>query len=232
MIPPLIVREAVSKGIQLIAVTDHNATANIQAVQTAAIGTGLFVLPGMELQTSEEVHVLCLFDTLAQTEEWQKMVDLALPNMENRPDFFGEQFVVDDQGEFIRRETRLLSVSVNMSLEEAWQRVNSLGGLFIPAHVNRTAFSLIANLGFVPTGIPIEALEITRHLSPAEAVKRFPMISGYPLIQNGDVHRLDEFLGSTQLTLELPSIAEIRKAIHTQIGRSLCILSQHVDDLQ
>lgn len=232
MIPPLIVREAVSKGIQLIAVTDHNATANIQAVQTAAIGTGLFVLPGMELQTSEEVHVLCLFDTLAQTEEWQKMVDLALPNMENRPDFFGEQFVVDDQGEFIRRETRLLSVSVNMSLEEAWQRVNSLGGLFIPAHVNRTAFSLIANLGFVPTGIPIEALEITRHLSPAEAVKRFPMIAGYPLIQNGDVHRLDEFLGSTQLTLELPSTAEIRKAIHTQIGRSLCILSQHVDDLQ
>src|ERR1041385_6788538 len=75
MIPPVIVDEALAHGINLIAITDHNQTANISAVMEAAQGTGLTVLPGMELQTSEEVHVLCLFDGLDQAEAWQRRVD-------------------------------------------------------------------------------------------------------------------------------------------------------------
>jgi predicted metal-dependent phosphoesterase TrpH len=75
MIPPLIVQEAQERGINLIAITDHNATANIAAVQKAAQGSDLVVLAGMELQTREEVHVLCLFDSLDQANEWQQTID-------------------------------------------------------------------------------------------------------------------------------------------------------------
>lgn len=219
MIPPLIIREALEYGIQLLAITDHNATANIAAVQKAAEGTGLVVLPGMELQTREEVHVLCLFDTLEQALAFQQEVDKTLPQIPNRPGFFGEQFVVDETGDFIRSEECLLITSANLSLRQAWEKVSALGGLFIPAHVNRKTFGLIEVLGLVPDDIPIIALEISRHISPSQAVKQFPQLKGYPLIQNGDVHGLDEFLGANTYRMEKPSIDELRMAILGKEGR-------------
>jgi len=226
MIPPLIVQQALELGIRLLAITDHNASANVAAVQKAAQGSELQVLPGIELQTREEVHVLCLFDTLDQLSAFQTEVDALLPAIVNRPDFFGEQFVVDETGDFIRREERLLLTSVDLSIEEAWQKVSALGGLFIPAHVNRKAFGLIANLGLMPTGIAIEALEISRHITAAQARHTFPQIAGYPLIRSGDVHRLEEYLGVNEFQVEQASIAELRLAIQGREGRSLRLLHQ------
>ncbi|MHB8088636.1 MAG: PHP domain-containing protein [Anaerolineaceae bacterium] len=219
MIPPLIVEYALDLGINLIAITDHNASANIEAVQRAARNTPLHVFPGMELQTREEVHTLCLFDTLEQIMLLQKLVSETLPPIKNDAEHFGEQFVVDETGEFIRREEQLLLVSSSLSLNDAWKVVTSLGGLFIPAHVNRKAFGLLESLGIVPTDIQLEALEISKHINPSEAVIQFPQINGYPLIQDGDVHRLDEFNGKMTLYLEKPTIEEIRMAIHKTNNR-------------
>lgn len=221
MIPPLIVREALARGINLIAITDHNHTANIAAVQKASEGAGLHVLPGMELQTREEVHVLCLFDTLAQALALQEYVDQRLPAIDNNPDYFGEQFVVNESGDFIRREERLLLNSVDASFEQVFETVGSLGGLFIPAHVNRKGFGLIANLGLVPPELPLAALEISRQLKIQDAVKQFPQLRGYPLIQSGDVHALEDFLGANHLQMEAASIAELRLALLQESGRAL-----------
>jgi len=225
MIPPLIVREALDKGIDLIAITDHNSSANVEAVQKAAAGTNLTVLPGMELQTSEEVHLLCLFDTLAQLASWQRLVDEQLPCVENNIEYFGEQFVVDESGEFIRRETQLLCTSANVSLGQAVARVLELGGIAIPAHVNRKHFSLIANLGFVPPDLAVDALEINRHMGPSEARQRFPQIKDFTLVQNGDAHRLNEFLGANIFQVAAPTVAELRLALHCEGGRSLVVQS-------
>jgi len=225
MIPPLIVQEALERGISLIAITDHNASSNVSAVQKAAAGSGLTVLPGMEVQTREEVHLLCLFDTLDQISAWQAVVDRLLPDIPNNPEYFGEQFVVDEVGEFIRREERLLLNSVDLSFEQVFQQVNSLGGMVIPAHVNRTAFGLLANLGLVPVDVPVEALEISRHVPAGEAVQRFPQLKGYPLLQGGDAHRLDELLGVNEFRIEAPTVAEIRLALRGQEGRSLLLRS-------
>ena len=223
MIPPFIVHEALEHGINLIAITDHNSSANVGAVQKAANGTELTVLPGMELQTREEVHLLCLFDTLDQLEAWQGLVDARMPQVENNIDYFGEQFVVDEAGEFIRRETQLLITSADLSLKEGVQGVAKLGGLAIPAHVNRKAFSLIANLGFVPPDLGVDALEISRHLSPQAARDTFPQLKGYTLVQSGDVHRLEEFLGANVFELAAPTVSELKKALLNQEGRSLTI---------
>jgi len=225
MIPPLIVQEALGRGINLIAITDHNTTANVEAVQKAAANTGLTVLPGMELQTSEEVHLLCLFDTLDQAALWQALVDVNMPSLENNIEYFGEQFVVDETGEFIRREHQLLLTSADLTLKEAVTAVNKLGGLAIPAHVNRQAFSLIANLGFVPPDVPFDALEISRHLDPAEACQKYPQLKNYPLIQNGDVHYLIDFLGVNHCQLAAPTISELKMALMDEEGRSLKIES-------
>lgn len=225
MIPPLIVQEAIDRKIDLIAITDHNASANFMAVKEAAAGTSLTVLPGMELQTQEEVHLLCLFDSYYQLEKWQQEVDRSLPDLQNNAQYFGEQYIVDSNGDFIRCEDRLLLVSSNMTLEQATNKVSSLGGLAIPAHIDRQANGLFAILGFIPEGLPIAALEITRRLSPEQALQKFPSISGYPIIQNGDVHHLDDFLGSTVYWLEQPTLQEIHQALDRINGRDYQVIT-------
>ncbi len=223
MQPPLIINAAKKLGIKIIAITDHNASANIASVQKAASNFDITVLPGMELQTKEEVHVLCLFDTLTQMNKFQKLVDAKLPNIKNNAEFFGEQLIVDENGDFLRKEERLLITSANINLNEAFDLVTELDGLLIPAHVNRKANGLIEILGFVPPDIPFLAMEISRHLTPTEAVNNFPQIENYSIIQNGDVHRLNDFIGTTIFEIVEPSIHEIKLALKNQDGRTFKI---------
>lgn len=223
MQPPLIINAAKNLGINIIAITDHNASANIASVQKAASNFDITVLPGMELQTKEEVHVLCLFDTLTQMNKFQKLVDAKLPNIKNNAEFFGEQLIVDENGDFLRKEERLLITSANINLNEAFDLVTELDGLLIPAHVNRKVNGLIEILGFVPPDIPFLALEISRHLTPTEAVNNFPQIENYSIIQNGDVHRLNDFIGTTIFEIVEPSIHEIKLALKNQDGRTFKI---------
>ena len=223
MIPPVIVDESLRHGINLIAITDHNSTANIGAVMEAAKGTELTVLPGMELQTREEIHVLCLFDGLDQAEAWQRRVDARYPNLLNDEEKIGEQYVVDATGNFIRKEPKMLIANVDMSLEEAVEGVNSLGGLIIPAHVERRAYGLLAVLGFAS---PIfEALEVSHHMSIDDACQLFPQIGRFPVLQSGDVHYSDGFLGLMEFELQAPTVAEIRMAICGVGGRTMRIVS-------
>jgi len=223
MIPPLIVQTALEKKIDLIAITDHNTSANVRAVQEAAQGTQLAVLAGMEVQSREDVHLLTIFDNLESLETWQTKVDGSLPNLPNQPDFFGEQFVVDKTGEFIRSDTRLLSTSTHFSIDEIFERVNALGGIVIPAHVERTSYGLFPTLGLISENWQLFALEISRQITPERATVTFPALQKYALIQSGDVHRLDEFLGTTVFTLASPSLLEICMAFHNVAGRSVCI---------
>lgn len=224
MIPPLIVETALELGIDLIAITDHNSTANIAAVQKAARSTSLVVLPGMELQTKEDVHSLCLFDTLDQAAEFQNIVDSTLPDIKNNDDMFGSQFVVDATGEYIRNEERLLITSSSLSINEAFAIVHEMGGLFIPAHINRKTFGLIENLGFLPPDLNFCAVEISRHITPQQARIQIPSIGNTPIIQNGDVHRLDDFFGTLLLEMEKISVTEISYALKGEFGRSYKIV--------
>ena len=212
MIPPLIVQEALEHKIDIIAITDHNASANVPAVQKAARGTSLKVLAGMEVQSREDVHILCLFEEFETLATWQAAVDKALPDTQNNAEYFGEQFVVDESGEFIRTEPRMLLTSTIFSIDEIFEQVNALGGLVIPAHVDRTSYGLFPTLGLLSPEWPILALEISRHLTPEKAAVTFPSIKRIPLIQSGDVHQLDQFLGTTVFTLAEPTLAEIKMA--------------------
>ena len=220
MIPPLIIQEAESKGINLIAISDHNAIENIEAVMQAAQGSSVTVLPGIELQTREEIHSLCLFNDLEQIQAFYKEISPSFPAIKNNIEFFGEQFVVDKTGDFIRRLERLLISSSSLTLKEAWQIVNKNQGLLIPAHVNRSAFGLFPVLGFIPSDIELEILEISRHISPAQAVKEYPQLKNYHLIQSGDAHFLEDIIAPNQFHMAEPTINEIQMALRGKNGRS------------
>jgi PHP family Zn ribbon phosphoesterase len=162
MIPPLIVRRAQELGLGMVAITDHNCCKNARAVIEAAKDTGITVLPGMEVQTREEAHMLCLFDTPEQADAWQEKVWAALPDERNRPEYFGEQYVVDATGNYLYTEDRLLSNSTSLSVEQVADGVNALGGICIPAHVDRPSLSILSNLGFIPPSLPIAGIELSR----------------------------------------------------------------------
>jgi len=223
MIPPLIVERAVELGLGLIAVTDHNSAENVEAVMGAAEGSGVHVMPGMEVQTREEVHIVCLFDALAQVLDWQDRVYAALPARRNDPQALGAQLVVDRAGNLIRLNERLLIASVGLSIEEVVAEVCERGGLTIAAHVDRPSFSLLANLGFIPNGLALGALELSMRTSPSEALTRFPQVAGWPLVRSGDAHRLEEMQVGVVLTVAEPTVAEISLALAGAEGRGVVL---------
>ena len=219
MIPPLIVRRARELGLELLAVTDHNAARNVAAVMDAAAGTGIAVLPGMEVQSREEVHLVCLFDTLEQVLIWQGQVFAALPDRENDEAFFGAQYVVDAEGEYLETETRLLAISTALSVEQVVAGVRALGGIVLAAHVDRPSFSLVANLGFVPPGLDIAGVEFSRRADPAAALQRLPQLAGYGRVVSGDAHRLEEMTARTMFKVKVPVVAELALALAGSEGR-------------
>jgi 3',5'-nucleoside bisphosphate phosphatase len=216
MIPPLIVERARRMGLGLIAITDHNACFNAEAVMKAADGTGLHVLPGMELQTVEEVHVLCLFDDLIRCRRWQEEVSEKLPPLPNKEEVFGSQFVVDATGEWIRTEDRLLATSTEMTLDEVAARVHLVGGMVIPAHVDRPSFSLFSNLGFLPDHLEVDAMEVTSRFVPETGTAQWPELRTACLIVGGDAHRLSEIQNRTLFKIASPAIEEVSLAPATE----------------
>lgn len=216
MTPPAIVAAALQAGLQIIAVTDHNSAGNVAAVQEAARGTGLEVLAGMEVQTREDVHLVCLFATAAAALAWQEEVYRHLPAEENREDYFGPQILMDATGWETGREKRLLLGSASLSVEEVVREVNNRGGLCIPAHVDRPSYSLVANLGVIPPGLPVPALELGL-FSPEVARKRFPTLAGWPLVAASDAHYPGD-IGRrvTEYDLEAVSIAALTRALRRQ----------------
>jgi PHP family Zn ribbon phosphoesterase len=224
MIPPFIVQRAEELALGLIAITDHNSAENVAAVIEAARGHEVAVLPGMEVQSKEEVHLLCLFDTVEQVLGWQEVVYAHLPPFKNKDEVFGPQFVVDATGDFLRYNDRLLLTSVSLSVEEIARAVQERKGLCIAAHIDRPAFSLLANLGFVPPDSRFAALELSRHAKADEMRSRDPSLARYALICSGDAHRLAEMSDRTILTLEEPTIAEISLAFRGQAGRKVKVV--------
>jgi len=221
MIPPLIVEEALLKGLDVIAVTDHNAMGNVAAVIDAAHGTSLQVLPGMELLTKEEVDLLCIFDTLAQARAWQAQVDAQLLPLQNDTAHFGPQFQVDAEGNFVAEDHQMRKTPANISLDAATQSVQALGGLAIPAHVERTVYGLMYVLGFWPPDLSADAAEVSHVLHPNQARQKYPSLRNIPIISSSDAHFLD-WIGHVRTVFSLPgplNINEMRWALQQVAGR-------------
>ncbi|HNS49956.1 MAG TPA: PHP domain-containing protein [Anaerolineae bacterium] len=222
MIPPLIVQRARELGLEVIAVTDHNAMLNAPAVQEAA-GASLTVLPGMEVMSREEVHLVCLFDHVSQAAELQERVWEALPPGENNEEYFGAQYVVDSTGAYLRTETRLLSAATTLSVDDVAMIVHGLGGIVVAAHVDRPWASLIANLGFVPRGLALAGLDLSRRASLEEVERRLPQTVGWGKVVSGDAHRLEEMTARTMLKVQEPTVAELALALKAMSGRRVQI---------
>jgi len=195
MSPKNIIAAAHEKGLALIGVTDHNSTKNCRIVRKLGEDCGIAVLCGVEINTKEEVHCLAFFENDKTLDCFQDFLDRNLPGIPNNTGRFGYQLVVDENDNILESEDRLLISALNAGIEDVEAEVHGLGGIFIPAHINKTYNSIYSQLGLIPQGLKFEALEISRNVSENEIRKTFSLGSGITLIRNSDAH-LPEDIGS------------------------------------
>lgn len=219
MSPKAIAEQARIREIDILGICDHNSAENVAALVKAAEAYKINVLPGLEITSQEEVHVLALFDELEPALELQEMIYSHLPG-ENDEDAFGMQVVVNPEGEVLRFSNKLLIGASTLTIEEVTEAIHSLDGLAIASHIDRDGFSLIGQLGFVPEHLKLDALEISPKTSYEEAMKRFS--PPFPLTCASDAHFLKDIgTGFTSFRIERPTTGEIRKALLGQDGREV-----------
>jgi PHP family Zn ribbon phosphoesterase len=225
MTPRNIIWHAEKHGIDIVAITDHNACDNVRAAMEAAKGTKVTVLPGMEVETKEEIHIVVLFEKMRQLIEWEHIVQAHMSGRFNNEDKFGAQFVVDAEDNLVSVKKEMLLTSLTLSLKEVTEQVEALGGLCIASHIDRPVYSILSQLGFIPPGIKLAAVEISPRLSREEALRRIPALSEWPIIRSSDAHTIDDFVSGpkTVFCLEEPTLSEIRQAIHGQNSREVVI---------
>jgi len=223
--PVNIIRAARRLGMGIIAIADHHAAANVPAVMEHAGAAPPLVIPGIEVQTREEVHLLCLFPDLQALDDFAVLIRNKLPPVRNRPNFFGEQVVVNGKEEILYFEEMLLTGSVGMTVESVAQEVKMREGLLIPSHVDRPAYSLLANLGFLPPGLNIHAMEIARPEHLGNLLAAHPALRGTPFITSSDAHFLRQMDTAyvTAFYLAEPSFQEIKLALGGLAGRKAII---------
>jgi len=225
MTPLRIIHRAADLGIGLIAVTDHNSAENVPSLVRASAGSKVRVLPGMEVQTREEVHLICLFENVDLVLAWQERIYAHLPQAANNERLFGPQWLLDSSDRKLGRLDRLLLTSTSLSVEEVAEGVNKFGGLCIPAHVDRPSFSLFSNLGFIPPNLQVAALELSPNGHPVTFKQLHPEAERLKLVVSSDAHWLDA-LGPSQTCFRLKELTwqEILLALAGTEGREAVVL--------
>jgi PHP family Zn ribbon phosphoesterase len=204
----------------MIGICDHNSAENVAATIKAAEHTSLTVIPGMEISSQEEVHVLALFEHADEVGAMQDIVYNHLPRMQNKPDLFGEQIVANEHDEVVRFEKRLLMTATDIPLNDLVSTIHDNNGIAIAAHVDRPSFGLYGQLGFIPPDLLLDGVELSRHITLEQAKQRFPDIERYRVITSSDAHCLEDIgTNATRLRLFKPDYTALKKALQDTTER-------------
>lgn len=204
MTPNNIVNMAMIKGLDVIAIADHNASQNVKAAMAVAQKRDILLIPAMELQTSEEVHLLCLFKALSDLESFQEIVDAHLLGIPNNVKKFGEQLILDHEDEPVGHIDHALIFSTTLSFEKAVTAVRGCGGFILPAHINRQSNGVLAVLGFIPEGVDFTTVEVSNDDLGSRFLETYLNTEHYRVIRNSDAHQLMS-ISEREFYLDLPS---------------------------
>lgn len=189
--PANIVGMAALKGLDVIAITDHNAARNCAPAMELGQEYGVLVVPGMELTTMEEIHVLCLFPELEGALDFDKLVYKRLQKVENKPAVFGHQYCVDKEEKLLYEEPYLLINATDIAFDEVDVPVRERGGVMIPAHLDKSSTSLLSSLGYVPQESTFTVFEL-KNMEKLHALRReHPYLNNCRVITDSDAHYLE-----------------------------------------
>ncbi len=218
MTPRNILRECLAKELDVIAICDHNTAENVGAVQKAAENM-VMVLGGVEVTTREEVHILALIDSPDDLLSFQAVIYDNLPGV-NDERRFGPQVRMDENDRVVGLNPRLLIGATGLALERVVETIHALRGVAIASHIDRERFGILGQLGFIPPGLPLDALEISPRTTLADARKAWPEYLHYPLVTSSDAHRLEE-IGRSYTTFHVDdprpvTLSTLRKCLAAQ----------------
>ncbi|RJQ22196.1 MAG: PHP domain-containing protein [Nitrospiraceae bacterium] len=222
MTPSAIVKKAAEMGIDIIAITDHNSAENATAAKKAAEDKNMTVLAGLEITTVEEAHVLALFDDIESAMKLQGIVYKSLLPGTNDEKRFGEQIVVNEKEEVLNFNRRLLIAATSLSAQKLVNDIHSLGGLSIASHVDREAFSIISQLGFIPDDLKFDALEMSYRMNREKAGLLFGNYKSFAWVSSSDAHDVEDIgRRTTGFFMNGPTIDEMRLAMKNIDGRKV-----------
>ncbi len=221
MTPRAIVRSAIRKGLSMIGICDHNSSRNSEATIRAAEGTGIVVIPGLEITSSEEVHILGLFPSMKEAQLVQDHVYGHLPGV-NDEEAIGYQVVVDEFDMVDDLDQALLIGATTLNIQKVVNLIRDHHGIAVASHVDRSGFGLFSQLGFIPDGLQLDALEISKLTDSDSAREKFSQCTDYALISSSDAHSLaDVGTAFTEVEMSEASFDELRLAFKSSHGRRI-----------
>ncbi len=203
MTPYNLVNMAKILGLDIIALTDHNTCRNCEAAVRVGKEIGLTVIPGMELCTAEEVHVVCLFPDCDSAMRFSDYIHSTMPPVKNRPEIFGEQLVMDERDNIVDKEEILLTLASSVSISNVCGFVEDYGGVCYPAHIDRSSYSVISNLGMITEDMGFNAVEMTADADRETFIKNHPILDGAKVFVDSDAHYLEN-LKDAENIIDLP----------------------------
>jgi PHP family Zn ribbon phosphoesterase len=218
-----IVSRARASGLDAIAITDHNTCDNYRAVAEFAGGNPV-VLPGLEVQSAEDIHVVTIFPGVLEAEEFKKWLWRKMPPVKNDPEVFGYQVVIDAGNDIVRMEDTLLIQGAGYDVDTIVSRANDMGAMTVLAHVDRPAFAYTAVLGPFSEDYPVDAIELSCRLDSNQADEWRRRYPSRTFIRSSDSHSLDTINreNCSKMLLANPSFGEIMMAVHETDGRRVC----------
>ena len=203
-------------GLEVIAVTDHNAAANLPAVKKVADAFGIMLIPGIEMCTAEDIHLLCYFETVERCLEFEKIVLDSLPPIKNRKEIYGNQLIRNEDDKIIGEYEPLLIIGSSYSLWEAVELCHQMGGVAVYAHIDKNSFSALSVLGMLPPEINIDGVEIYDLANRPKLIRQGLITAETPFMSNSDAHYL-EYIGEREehLSKDHP-LWELVKKLHYQ----------------
>jgi len=222
MSPRKIVATAHERKIDIIAITDHNSTENIKAAIKASQYTPLTVLAGMEVTSEEEAHLLALFDHDESIFTFQTFIYEHLMSFPADQRMIDDQVIVNENDGVEGFNDHLLLGATSLPFKQLVDEVHRLNGLAIASHVDKESFSIIAQLGFIPDDLQLDALEISTFMSIDQAKTLFPDTNRFPLVKFSDAHYLKDIgKQTTNLLIQEPTINELKLAFANSQGRKI-----------
>lgn len=223
MTPRAIVEKAASLGINIIAVCDHNSVENVAVTMDLAGEKGIRVIAGIEISSSEEVHILGLFDKMESALGMQEIVYLNLEG-KNDENVFGMQVIVNEINEVMGFNERLLIGATKLSVNMIVESIHYFDGLAVASHIDREGFGIIGQLGFIPRELEFDALEISRHTAIGDARRKYSDYAHIPWISSSDAHKTEDIgKRTTHLLMNHSTFEEFGLALKGVDGRRVIL---------
>jgi len=225
MTPKTIIEAAKAIGLNIIAVSDHNAGNNVDVMKRLADAAGISLLYSLELHVQESFHMLTLFEDRASYQQWLEIVELRRSKQLLETDIGKAQHIFDDNDEIIGTIAERLNLDSSIPVREAIAAVHELGGICIASHIDRAYDSvLLAFAGAVPEDLAFDALEISSETLMPKALEKYAALrSRYPFVTNSDCHIPEEFVKGPKTIFHInePTLSEILLALNNRAGRAV-----------